>query len=216
MDYIYSLRLIPVLTLDKEDHALHVAEALLSAEVPIMEITLRTEGALGCIVRVKERFPEMVVGAGTILNREQVHQAMEAGASFGVAPGINPRVVQEAKEYTWPFIPGVQTASEIEHALELDCRLLKFFPAEPAGGVPMLKALSAPYAHLGARFIPLGGITPQTAPAWLALSSVAAIGGSWLVTPNDLAESAWARIRERAIKARELTMKPIHEPGGQP
>lgn len=204
MDKIYSSRIVPVCTFHNVEHALGVAGALSRAGLPVMEITLRTPRALDCVRAVRSEFPEMLIGTGTVLNLQQVEEAREAGSAFGVAPGLHESVVAAAQAKDWPFIPGVQTASEIERALQLGCRLLKFFPAEPAGGVPMLKALAAPYAHLGARFIPLGGVTPETAPSWLALPAVAAIGGSWLVQKADLDASDWDAVETRAREALSL------------
>ena len=127
-----------------------------------------------------KRFPDMLIGAGTVLNTTDLHRAADAGARFAVAPGFNPTVVREAIKCRIDFIPGVLTPGEIEQALELGLKLLKFFPAEAAGGVTMLKALHAPYRHLGVCFMPTGGVKPANVEAYLATPGVAAVGGTWL------------------------------------
>jgi 2-dehydro-3-deoxyphosphogluconate aldolase/(4S)-4-hydroxy-2-oxoglutarate aldolase len=143
----------------------------------------------------------MTAGIGTILTVEQVAQVREAGAAFGVSPGCNPRVIRAAQEAGLDFAPGIATPTEIEVALEHGCRLLKLFPAEPMGGLPYLKSAAAPYLHLGLQFIPLGGVAPANAGAWLADPLIAAIGGSWLA-PRDLIKAArWPDVTRNAAEA---------------
>jgi 2-dehydro-3-deoxyphosphogluconate aldolase/(4S)-4-hydroxy-2-oxoglutarate aldolase len=185
MDRVFARRLVPVLTLDNATDALWVAEAFAEAGLDVMEITLRTPAALECLRAVRREYPGFCLGAGTLLDAEQVAAAVDAGAAFGVAPGVNESVILAAHDRGLPFVPGVATPSEIERALMLSCPVLKLFPAEPIGGLPYLKAVAAPYAHTGVRFIPLGGITPDLAPGYLRHPQVAAIGGSWLVTAAD-------------------------------
>ncbi len=178
-------RIIAVLVVDEAADAVPLAQALLAGGVQIMELTLRTEAALDALRRIVAEVPEMTAGVGTILTPDQVRAAHTAGAAFGVAPGVNPRVLAAAREVGLSFAPGVATPSDIEQALEFECRLLKFFPAEPAGGLPYLKSMAAPYAHLELRYVPLGGISPANLSAYVGDSLIAAVGGSWLA-PREL------------------------------
>jgi 2-dehydro-3-deoxyphosphogluconate aldolase/(4S)-4-hydroxy-2-oxoglutarate aldolase len=195
---------IAVLVIEDADKAAPLAEALLAGGVTVMELTLRTPAALRALERVAGRVPGMLVGAGTVLSPEQVRQARDAGAAFAVAPGLNPRVVRAAAEAKLSFAPGVMTPSEIEQAVELDCVLLKFFPAETAGGLAALKVLAAPYQHLGLRFIPLGGLKPDNTKAYLQSPLIAACGGSWLCTREQIAAGDWAAVRANAELATRL------------
>ena len=187
-------RIVPIVVLDDVDAAATLAEALLAGGLDVMEITLRTGAALAAIRRIATAYPEMLLGAGTLLDPSQVEQARDAGAVFGLAPGLNPRVVQAAANCGLLFAPGVMTPSEVEQAWALGCKLLKFFPAEPAGGVAMLKALAGPYAHLGLRFIPTGGIHTGNLADYLKVPLVAAIGGSWMVDKALVAAGRWDEI----------------------
>ena len=187
-------RIVPIVVLDDVDAAAPLAEALLAGGLDVMEITLRTGAALAAIRRIATAYPEMLLGAGTLLDPSQVEQARDAGAVFGLAPGLNPRVVQAAANGGMLFAPGVMTPSEVEQAWAIGCKLLKFFPAEPAGGVAMLKALAGPYAHLGLRFIPTGGIHTGNLADYLKVPLVAAIGGSWMVDKALVAAGRWDEI----------------------
>jgi 2-dehydro-3-deoxyphosphogluconate aldolase/(4S)-4-hydroxy-2-oxoglutarate aldolase len=198
---IERLRVMPVGVIETAEDALSAAEALQEGGLPILEITLRTPAALAAISAVRKTYPEMIVGAGTILTPRQAREAQEAGAMFGVSPGLNAEVVRTAQELNMLFIPGVMTPTEVEKALALGCRLQKFFPAQQAGGAAMLAALSGPYASTGVRFIPLGGINPATAAAYLRLPVVAAVGGSWLVDKQIIAEKNWKKISALAREA---------------
>jgi 2-dehydro-3-deoxyphosphogluconate aldolase/(4S)-4-hydroxy-2-oxoglutarate aldolase len=160
----------------------------------IMEITFRTAAAEESIRRISRRFPEILLGAGTLLEKDQVLRAKAAGAVFGLAPGLNPEIVAAAREADLLFSPGVMTPSEVEQALALGCKLLKFFPAEAAGGVNMLKSLAGPYAHTGVKFTPTGGITSANLASYLQLPVVAAIGGSWMVEKKLVNAGDWAGI----------------------
>ncbi len=171
---------VPVLVVNEVDTGLKMCEILLANGLPVAEITFRTAAAEPVIQAAAKRFPEMLLGAGTVLNVADLERAMDAGARFAVAPGFNPSMVKAAMARKFDFAPGVCTPGEIECAYELGCRFFKFFPAEAAGGVGMLKAMLAPYRHLGIRFMPTGGITPDNASAYLALPEVACVGGTWL------------------------------------
>ncbi len=195
---------IAVLILDDAEKAVPLAEALLAGGVTVMELTLRTPAALIALARIAREVPQMTVGAGTVLTPEQARQAQEAGAAFAVAPGLNPRVVEAARALGLSFAPGIMTPSEIERAIELDCRLLKFFPAETCGGLSALATLAAPYLHLKLQFIPLGGLKPDNTRAYLQSPLIAACGGSWLCTRELIASSNWAGVRANAETATRL------------
>jgi 2-dehydro-3-deoxyphosphogluconate aldolase/(4S)-4-hydroxy-2-oxoglutarate aldolase len=208
IDRILAKRIVPVVVLDDVESAEPLAEALLAGGLDIMEITFRTAAAEESIRRISKRFPEILLGAGTLLNQDQIRRAKDAGAVFGLAPGLNPQIITAAHEIGLQFSPGVMTPSEVELALSLDCKLLKFFPAEVAGGVNMLKALSGPYAHTGVKFIPTGGVSSSNLTDYLKLPVVAAIGGSWMVDTRLVNEGKWAditRITREAIHAASAT-----------
>ena len=182
------------MVLDHAEFAEPLAEALLAGGLDIMEITFRTEAAEESIRRIAAQFPEILLGAGTLLEKEQVQRAKDAGAVFGLAPGLNPNIISAANKIGLQFSPGVMTPSDVEMALALGCKLLKFFPAEVAGGVGMLKALSGPYGHTGVKFIPTGGVTSENIRDYLKLPIVAAIGGSWMVDKKLINEKKWGEI----------------------
>jgi 2-dehydro-3-deoxyphosphogluconate aldolase/(4S)-4-hydroxy-2-oxoglutarate aldolase len=196
LDRIKRVRIVPVVALDREDLAEPLAETLLRAGLDVMEITFRTAAAAAAILRITTRFKEMLVGAGTLLDPDQVRKAVEAGAQFAVAPGLNESVVTAAQESGIEIMPGVMTPSEVDKAMSLACRTLKFFPAEQAGGVAMLKALEGPYGHTGVRFIPTGGINPGNMGSYLQCPSVVAIGGSWMVEKKLIAARDWIQIEQ--------------------
>jgi 2-dehydro-3-deoxyphosphogluconate aldolase / (4S)-4-hydroxy-2-oxoglutarate aldolase len=204
IDRILAKRIVPVVVLDQAESAEPLAEALLEGGLDIMEITFRTAAAEESIRRIAARFPEILLGAGTLLEKDQVRRAKEAGAVFGLAPGLNPNIISAATEIGLQFSPGVMTPSEVEQALSLGCKLLKFFPAEVAGGVEMLKALAGPYGHTGVKFIPTGGVSSGNLSAYLNLPVVAAIGGSWMVDKRLVNEGKWTeitRITREALEA---------------
>ncbi len=204
IDRILAKRIVPVVVLDCANDAEPLAEALLAGGLDIMEITFRTDAAEESIRRIAKSFPEVLLGAGTLLDADQVKRAKDAGAVFGLAPGLNPATIATAKEVDLQFSPGVMTPSEIEQALSLDCKLLKFFPAEAAGGVKMLKSLAGPYAHTGVKFTPTGGITSDNLQDYLKLPVVAAIGGSWMVDKKLVIGGKWKEITEITKHALEL------------
>lgn len=195
---------IAVLVLEDAAKAVPLANALLDGGVQVLELTLRTPAALDALRAVAREVPEMIVGAGTVLSPEQLAQAADAGAAFAVAPGLNPRIVRAAAERGLSFAPGIMTPSEIEQAVELGCTLLKFFPAGALGGLKTLTTMAAPYQHLGLRYIPLGGLTPETTADYLKSKLVSACGGSWIATSELIAASDWTRIRDNARRATEI------------
>lgn len=194
IDRVLAKRIVPVVVLDDAATAEPLAEALLEGGLDIMEITFRTTAAEESIRRIARRFPEILLGAGTLLDEDQVERAKDAGAVFGLAPGLNPKIVAKARELDLQFSPGVMTPTDLEHALGLGCKLLKFFPAEVAGGTAMLKALAGPYGHTGVKFIPTGGISSGLLDSYLKLPIVAAIGGSWMVEKSLVNEGKWSEI----------------------
>lgn len=197
-------RLIAVLTLSSVSQVEPLMDALARGGINAVELTLRTDIALDAMKKMRGIGGDILLGAGTVLTPDQVLQARDAGADFAVAPGCNPRVLKAAQEAGLPFGPGITTASEIEAALEFDCRTLKFFPAEPSGGIPYLSSMSAPYRHLNLRFIPLGGIHQDNLSAYARSPLVCAIGGSW-IAPSDLIDAGeWSVITQRARRAREI------------
>ena len=173
---------IPVLTIEPGLDPAALAETLVGAGLPVIEVTLRTAGALDAI-RAMAGVEGAVVGAGTVLDEAQLVQAIDAGAQFIVSPGLTNPLALAARDTAIPFLPGVATASELMRGLDLGLDRFKFFPAEAAGGLPALKALAAPFGNV--RFCPTGGITEQSAPEWLAHSSVLCVGGSWIVRKGE-------------------------------
>lgn len=193
--------IIAVLVIDRVEDAVPLARALLAGGVQVMELTLRTPAALEALRHIKAEVPEMLAGAGTILTPKQVGEVKAAGAAFAVSPGVNLRVLEAAREADLPFAPGVVTPSDIEQALEFECRSLKFFPAEPSGGLPYLKAIAAPYQHLEIEFFPLGGLNAQNMAAYLSDPLIAAIGGSWLAPREAVRAGRWEKITTLAQAA---------------
>ncbi|HCE46287.1 MAG TPA: 2-dehydro-3-deoxyphosphogluconate aldolase [Lentisphaeria bacterium] len=199
-----ACRIIPVLVINTVDEGVKICEILYKAGLPSAEITFRTSAAEGTIREVTKRFPDMTAGAGTILNVSDLEKAVAAGAKFAVAPGCNPRIMQAAEKLGIPFFPGVCTPSDIECAYENGARIMKFFPAEASGGIPMLKALIGPYKHLGIKFIPLGGIDASNARKYFELKEVIAAGGSWMVKQEDVTAGKWDLIEKNVREAAAL------------
>jgi 2-dehydro-3-deoxyphosphogluconate aldolase/(4S)-4-hydroxy-2-oxoglutarate aldolase len=187
LDQALSKRILPAVVLDDAELAEPLAEALLAAGLDVIEITFRTAAAEEAIRRIAKRFPAMCLGAGTLLDPDQVRRAAAAGATFGVAPGLSERTAEAAGRCKLQLVPGVLTPSEVERALGLGFQVLKFFPAEISGGVKMLQALAGPFAHTGVKFVPTGGIDGANMRDYLALKVVAAVGGSWMVAPKLIA-----------------------------
>ncbi|MCM2369117.1 bifunctional 4-hydroxy-2-oxoglutarate aldolase/2-dehydro-3-deoxy-phosphogluconate aldolase [Aporhodopirellula aestuarii] len=178
---IEKLRIVPVVAIDSADDALPLADALSQGGLPIAEITLRTEAGLEAISKLSSQYG-FLVGAGTVHSVDQAKQVADVGAKFVVSPGFNPKTVQWCLDNSMPIFPGVSSPTDLETALEFGLSVVKFFPAEQIGGVKMLKALQGPYG--GIRFIPTGGISAANLSEYLALPSVVACGGSWMVKPE--------------------------------
>jgi 2-dehydro-3-deoxyphosphogluconate aldolase/(4S)-4-hydroxy-2-oxoglutarate aldolase len=167
----------------------------------VLEVTFRTAGAAESIRRIRQRVPQIAIGAGTLLTADQVKQAVDAGAQFGVSPGLSEPVSAAAQACGLPLFPGVVTPSEVMRGLDLGWKHLKFFPSETFGGGNALKALAGPFGHTGVKFIPTGGITAATLANYLALPQVAAVGGSWMAERKLVAEKAWSKITALAAEA---------------
>lgn len=196
-------RLLAVLVIDDAESAIPVAESLLAGGIDAMELTLRTPAALEAASRIREALPEMMVGIGTVLEPGQADEALAAGARFAVSPGVNPELMRHAARIGLPFGPGVMTPTDVDVAIREGARLLKFFPATSAGGLPHLRNIAAPFAHLGIGFIPLGGVSLDNLEDWLASDLVAAVGGSWLAPRDVIRDRDWKRIEKNAREARK-------------
>lgn len=193
---------IPVVTIDDPQQAVPLAKALVRGGVPIIELTLRTESALLSLKRIAEEVPEILVGAGTILTPAQADAAVVAGAQFLVSPGVTPTLLDHMVALGVPILPGVATVGEVMALLERGLTVMKFFPAEPAGGPDYLAAIGAPIPHV--RFCPTGGITLVSAPGYLRLPNVSCVGGSWLTPRSALDGSDWNQVTELARGAAAL------------
>ena len=193
---------IPVIVLERVEHAVPLARALVAGGVRVLEVTLRTKAALACIEAIAKQVPEAIVGAGTLRTADDVHAAKKAGCQFGVSPGYTSEIAQTCRAVGLPLLPGVATASEVMQANAEGFSFLKFFPATAAGGIPMLKALVGPFPDVA--FCPTGGITPETAPQFLALPNVKVCGGSWLTPADAVTAGDWARITALAQATRTL------------
>lgn len=193
---------VAVLVIDEVADAVPVARALCDGGIDVMELTLRTPAAIDALAAIRKDVPEMLPGIGTILRIDQVRAVHEAGAAYGVSPGINRRVVEAAQLLGLPFAPGVATPSELEAALELGCHIVKLFPAEPLGGLEYVRSIAAPYAHLGIRFLPLGGLNPENMGSYLIDPLTLAVGGSWLAPRTLIRSGDWLAIRDLAAAAR--------------
>lgn len=199
---------IPVIVIDDANDAEPLAEALLNGGMDVIEVTCRTAAAPEALARIKKAFPDMLLGAGTVVTPDQAKMCIDTGVSFGLAPGLNPDTVEFFRENNTLFIPGVMTPSEIEAGLAMGLKMLKFFPAGAAGGVNMLKNLSAPYASFGVQFCPTGGLNLDNMNDYLSLPTVSAIGGSWLATKQQIADKQWdvitLQVKEALAKAAEV------------
>jgi 2-dehydro-3-deoxyphosphogluconate aldolase/(4S)-4-hydroxy-2-oxoglutarate aldolase len=197
-------RLVCVAVIDQAHDAVPLAEALLAGGLNCMEVTFRTADAAEAIRRIRKSVPQIAIGAGTLLTADNVKQAVDAGAQFGVSPGLSEPVSRAAHEHKLPLFPGVVTPSEVMRAMELGWMHLKFFPAETFGGVNVLKAFAGPFGHTGVKFIPTGGITAATLPNYLAVPQVAAIGGSWMAERKLVKEKAWDKITALTAEAMKV------------
>ncbi|ENM6578094.1 bifunctional 4-hydroxy-2-oxoglutarate aldolase/2-dehydro-3-deoxy-phosphogluconate aldolase [Vibrio fluvialis] len=188
---LQQIKIVPVIAINDAAHAVPLAKVLVENGLPCAEVTFRTDAAQESIRLMRDAYPELLIGAGTVLTIQQVDQAISAGADFIVSPGLNPTTVRYCQQRGIAIVPGVNNPSLVEQAMELGLKTLKFFPAEPSGGVAMLKALSAVYP---VQFMPTGGVNPRNVADYLAIPSVVACGGTWMV-PSDLMDSGnWDEI----------------------
>lgn len=192
-------RIVPVLTIDRVEDGVPLARALVAGGVKVLEVTFRTEAAAAAAKAIIAEVPEAIVGIGTVLNADDLRRAHELGARFAVSPGATPELLDAAADSALPLLPGVVTASEIMQAQAKGFNLLKFFPAEQAGGIPMLRALAGPFPKM--RFCPTGGIDGSNVTTWLAEPNVIAAGGSWLCPASDIKAANWEVITGRCIDA---------------
>ena len=202
LEKIQEIGIVPVVVLDDAKDAAPLAKALCEGGLPCAEVTFRTAAAEESIRIMSEQFPEMLVGAGTVLTTEQVDRAVAAGAKFIVSPGMNPRIVKYCVEKGILITPGCANPSDIEQALENGLDVVKFFPAEPAGGLKMIKAMAAPYVEV--KFMPTGGINQNNVRDYLAYDRILACGGSWMVKGDLVAAGEFDKIKELAAEAVEI------------
>ena len=201
LEIMRSASVIPVIAIDDPAHAVPLAKALVAGGIRVLEVTLRTEHGLGAI-RAMSEVEGAIVGVGTLTSPEEFVASRDAGAVFGVSPGLTPALIAAAKSSGLPLLPGVMTPSEVMAAREAGFRQVKLFPAMQAGGVGMLNAIAGPLGDV--TFCPTGGISIETAPSFLALRNVACVGGSWLTPKDAIAAGDWARITELARAAAAL------------
>ncbi|HIF9132193.1 TPA: bifunctional 4-hydroxy-2-oxoglutarate aldolase/2-dehydro-3-deoxy-phosphogluconate aldolase [Photobacterium damselae] len=200
-EQLKALKVIPVIAIDKAEDIIPLGKVLAENGLPAAEITFRSEAAVEAIRLLRETQPDMLIGAGTVLNREQAIAAKEAGATFIVSPGFNPNTVKACQEIGIDIVPGVNNPSTVEAALEMGLTTLKFFPAEASGGINMVKSLLAPYTDI--ELMPTGGINPANIKDYLAIPRVLACGGTWMVDKKLIEEGNWeelARLTREAVK----------------
>ena len=201
-EQFYDYAVVPVVVLDDADDAAPLAEALVKGGIPCAEVTFRTEAAEESIRIMSEKYPEMLVGAGTVLTTEQVDRAVAAGAKFIVSPGFDPEIVDYCMEKNIPVFPGCVSPSEVAQAVKRGLKVVKFFPAEQAGGLAMLKAMAAPYTML--KFMPTGGINTKNLKEYLGFSKILCCGGSWMVKGDMIKNKEFDKITEMTREATEL------------
>jgi len=201
-DILQVAGVVPVLVIEQAEDALPLAAALLEGGLSVLEITLRTEAALDAVEQIARQLPEAHVGTGTVLNGDDLRRSVNAGASFMVSPGATDQLLTAAEGSDVPLLPGATSASEVMRLYERGYRYQKFFPAEAAGGVPMLKSLAGPLAEV--RFCPTGGVNPDNAADYLSLNNVVCVGGSWMASSTLLREKNWAEITRLSKQAAAL------------
>ena len=199
---IGQMGIVPVVVLNDVKNAVPLAQSLINGGLPCAEVTFRTEAAQQSIAEISKHFPQMFVGAGTVLTTEQVDRAVDAGAKFIVSPGFNPKVVEYCIKKGYPVTPGIMTPTELEMALEFGLDVVKFFPAENAGGLKMIKAMAAPYTKM--KFMPTGGINQQNVREYLQCDKILACGGSWMVKGDLINSGNFAEIEELTKEASQI------------
>ncbi|WP_444937593.1 bifunctional 4-hydroxy-2-oxoglutarate aldolase/2-dehydro-3-deoxy-phosphogluconate aldolase [Microbulbifer sp. JMSA002] len=201
-DILQSAGVVPVLVIERAEDALPLAEALLKGGLNVLEVTLRTEAALSAVEQIAKHLPEADVGTGTVLNGDDLRRSVDAGARFMVSPGATEKLLASADKSDVPLLPGASSASEVMGLYERGYRYQKFFPAEAAGGVAMLKSLAGPLAEV--KFCPTGGVSPNNAADYLALNNVVCVGGSWMASSALVQEKNWAEITRLSQQAAAL------------
>ena len=196
---IHGIGIVPVIALENVEDAAPLAQALCHGGLPVAEVTYRTACAHDAMNEMKKACPQMLVGAGTVLTKEQVDSALDAGAEFIVSPGLNPEIVRYCQEKNVPILPGTANASDIEIALSLGLNTVKFFPAEPLGGIKMISALAAPYTTM--KFMPTGGVSPKNMKDYLSNPKIVACGGTWMIDKKAMQEKNFAKIEELTRQA---------------
>jgi len=211
INLIASLGVVPVIAIERASDAVALADALLEGGLPVAEITFRTEAAADVLAAMRDARPELCIGAGTILDKPNLDRAIASGARFGLAPGYDPEIVDAAKAANLPFCPGILTPSDLTLATVRGVRLAKFFPAGVAGGPKALSGIAAPFAHLGIRFIPTGGVTESTIGEWLAIKQVVAVGGTWIAKTEDIRQGRFADIAKNAKSAVKVAKEALEK-----
>jgi 2-dehydro-3-deoxyphosphogluconate aldolase/(4S)-4-hydroxy-2-oxoglutarate aldolase len=195
---IAAIGIVPVIAIESAEDAVALADALLEGGLPVAEITFRTPAAAPVLTKLSADRPQLLAGAGTVLNLASLEAARGSGARFGLAPGFDARIVEAAAKAKLPFAPGVMTPSDVSAAVALGVRIMKFFPAGTAGGPKALEAIAAPFAHLGLSFIPTGGVSLDNLGVWLKVKSVIAVGGTWIARAQDIREGRFSEIAKNA------------------
>lgn len=211
IDLIASLGVVPVIAIERASDAVALADALLEGGLPVAEITFRTEAAADVLAAMRDARPELCIGAGTILDKPNLDRAIASGARFGLAPGYDPEILDAAKAAKLPFCPGIMTPSDLTLATARGVRLAKFFPAGIAGGPKALSGIAAPFAHLGIRFIPTGGVTESTIGEWLAIKQVVAVGGTWIAKTEDIRAGRFGDIVKNATSAVKVAKEALEK-----
>ncbi|WP_028938446.1 bifunctional 4-hydroxy-2-oxoglutarate aldolase/2-dehydro-3-deoxy-phosphogluconate aldolase [Pseudonocardia spinosispora] len=204
LDDIEQLAVVPVVEIEDAEQAVPLARTLAEAGLPVLEVTFRTPAARDAVAAIAAELPDFLLGAGTLVTADLVVAAVEAGARFGVSPGLSPRCLAAADELDLPFVPGAVTPSEVNACLDAGVRHVKFFPAGAYGGLDTLAALDGPFGWTGIRFMPTGGVRPENAAEYLARSNVFAVGGTWIAPRADITAGRWDVIADRARAALEL------------
>jgi 2-dehydro-3-deoxyphosphogluconate aldolase/(4S)-4-hydroxy-2-oxoglutarate aldolase len=199
LDVLNAGPVVPVIVIQKIEQAVPLAQALLAGGVKVLEVTLRSEVAVDAIRHISREVPEAIVGAGTVASPEDLEAVAEAGAVFAISPGLTPTLLDAANRGPIALIPGISTASELMFGMEMGYTEFKFFPAEAAGGVQMLKSIGGPFPHI--TFCPTGGVSPKNYNDYLALANVACVGGSWIVPSREIEMENWDAITKLAQKA---------------
>lgn len=204
LEKITKSKIVAGFSVQNLDDAIPIAKSLIEGGINVIELTLRTKNSLKAVEMIAKSVQDMVIGVGTILTTDQLLQVKDNGAHFGVSPGLNKRVLQYAEEIDFSFAPGIATPSDLDCAIDMGCRFVKFFPAEGMGGVNYLKSISAPFNHLDVKYFPLGGINSNNMNEYLNIDNVIAIGGSWIVKDQLVLNKQWKEITKRALEVRNI------------